>query len=145
MTYSIDIINLVISKLINKQKITKISETLNLSITTINKWKYLYKNNIENNTYITKNSSTNIHGLNKKNKYIDSIKLNDFSLNVEISQFKYKNPHNIAVNIRTTNLSNDISEFINNGSIVITTKNHINPNTSIEYKFKDLIDSYTCL
>ena len=74
MTYSIDIINLVISKLINKQKITKISETLNLSITTINKWKYLYKNNIENNTYITKNSSTNIHGLNKKNKYIDSIK-----------------------------------------------------------------------
>ena len=52
MTYSIDIINLVISKLINKQKITKISETLNLSITTINKWKYLYKNNIENNTYI---------------------------------------------------------------------------------------------
>ena len=74
MTYSIDIINLVISKLINKQKITKISETLNLSVTTINKWKYLYKDCIKNNTYITKNISTNIHGLNKKNKYIDSIK-----------------------------------------------------------------------
>jgi transposase len=74
MTYSIDIINLVISKLIDKQKITKISETLNLSVTTINKWKYLYKDYIKNNTYITKNISTKIHGLNKKNKYIDSIK-----------------------------------------------------------------------
>jgi hypothetical protein len=42
MTYSIDIINLVISKLINKQKITNISETTNISITTINKWRSLY-------------------------------------------------------------------------------------------------------
>lgn len=75
MTYSVDIINLVISKLINKQKITKISETVNISITTINKWKYLYRDNIQNKIYITKNISTNIHGLNKKNKYIDTIKI----------------------------------------------------------------------
>ena len=74
MTYSIDIINLVISKLINKQKIIKISEAVNISITTINKWKYLYKDNIQNKTYIKSNISTNIHGLNKKNKYIDTIK-----------------------------------------------------------------------
>ena len=75
MTYSIDIINLVISKLINKQKITKISETLNLSVTTINKWEILYQENIINKTFlINYKSAINIHGLNKKNKYIDSIK-----------------------------------------------------------------------
>ena len=43
MTYSVEIINLVIVNLIAKQKITNISKILNISITTINKFKYQYK------------------------------------------------------------------------------------------------------
>ena len=47
MVYSVDIINLVISKLINKQSINKISASTNVSVGTINKWKYLYNDSFK--------------------------------------------------------------------------------------------------
>ena len=47
MTYSIDIKNIVISNLIDKIKKIIISKTLKISISTINAWEYLYRENIK--------------------------------------------------------------------------------------------------
>ena len=73
MTYSIDIKNLIINKLINNVPKNNISKTLNISLSTINNWSYKYKDNINNKTYLVKDIIIN-HGLNKKNAYINSIK-----------------------------------------------------------------------
>ena len=99
MTYSVEIINLVIVNLIAKQKITNISKILNISITTINKFKYQYKENIQNNTFIVDIISTRIHGLNKKNKYINIIK--DY-----VDTNKGCSLNNIVIEATKNNLSN---------------------------------------
>ena len=51
MTYSIDIKNLIINKLINNVPKNNISKILNISLSTINNWSYKYKDNINNKTY----------------------------------------------------------------------------------------------
>lgn len=101
MTYSVEIINLVIANLIAKQKITNISKILNISITTINKFKYQYKEYIQNNTFIVDIISTRIHGLNKKNKYINIIK--DY-----VDTNKGCSLNNIVIEATKNNLSNAI-------------------------------------
>lgn len=100
MTYSIDIKNIVISNFIDKIKKITISKTLKLSLTTINNWEYLYRENITNKTYLSKeNCIQHQHGLNKKYQYIDSIK-------------NYVNEHegctlnDIVKNVTNDNLSN---------------------------------------
>jgi hypothetical protein len=72
MTYNIDIINLFINHYINGCNFINISEKLNISIFTLKRLYYLYKNNIINKIpllidNILKNKK--IHGSNKKDKY----------------------------------------------------------------------------
>jgi transposase len=100
MTYSIEYINVVISNLINKTKKSLISKILNISIMTINKWEILYRENIINKTFlINYKSAINIHGLNKKNKYIESI-INYVDNNEGCSL------NDIKINATQNNLSN---------------------------------------
>jgi transposase len=90
----------VISNLINKTKKSLISKILNISIMTINKWEILYRENIINKTFlINHKSAINIHGLNKKNKYIESI-INYVDSNEGCSL------NDIKINATQNNLSN---------------------------------------
>lgn len=74
MTHSIDIVNLFINHTINNVKKVKISQLLNVSLGTINKWSKIYSWNIRNSTLITKiNKWYTHHGLSKKHKYVNQI------------------------------------------------------------------------
>ena len=90
--YSLDIINLFISKVNEGLSKKNISKLLNVSIKTIYNWNILYIDYIKSNTYLTKNTtSKHVHGLNKQIKYCDYIKtyvnehdgctLNDIAIN----------------------------------------------------------------
>jgi len=72
MTYSIDIINLFINKVINNNSLNDISINLNISLQTLKRWILLYSSNIINKKLIKKSDilkNKKIHGSNKKDKY----------------------------------------------------------------------------
>jgi transposase len=76
MTYNIDIINLFINKFINNVSLNNISKILNISVQTLKRWIFLYSNNILNKIPVKKedlNKNKKIHGLNKKDKYVNNI------------------------------------------------------------------------
>jgi transposase len=76
MTYNIDIINLFINKFINNVSLNNISKNLNISVQTLKRWIFLYSNNILNKIPVKKedlNKNKKIHGLNKKDKYVNNI------------------------------------------------------------------------
>ena len=67
MTYNLDIINLFINYYINGNNLINISKNLNISISTLKRWYFLYKNNINNKIdkyyYFQKNN--NIYYINE--------------------------------------------------------------------------------
>ena len=76
MTYNIDIINLFLNKFINNISLNNISKNLNISVQTLKRWIFLYSNNILNKIPVKKEDlikNKKIHGLNKKDKYINNI------------------------------------------------------------------------
>jgi transposase len=76
MTYNIDIINLFLKKFINNISLNNISKNLNISVQTLKRWIFLYSNNILNKIPVKKEDlikNKKIHGLNKKDKYINKI------------------------------------------------------------------------
>jgi DNA invertase Pin-like site-specific DNA recombinase len=77
MTYNIDIINLFLNKFINNISLNNISKNLNISVQTLKRWIFLYSNNILNKIPFKKEDlikNKKIHGLNKKDKFINKIK-----------------------------------------------------------------------
>ena len=76
MTYNVDIINLFLNKFINNISLNNISKNLNISVQTLKRWIFLYSNNILNKIPIKKEDlirNKKLHGLNKKDKYINNI------------------------------------------------------------------------
>ena len=76
MTYNIDIINLFLNKFINNISLNNISKNLNISVQTLKRWIFLYSNNILNKIPVKKEDlikNKKIHGLNKKDKFINKI------------------------------------------------------------------------
>ena len=76
MTYNVDIINLFLNKFINNISLNNISKNLNISVQTLKRWIFLYSNNILNKIPVKKEDlikNKKIHGLNKKDKYINKI------------------------------------------------------------------------
>jgi uncharacterized protein YjcR len=77
MTYSIDIINLCFLKLHNKIKKKTISNTLDISINTINQWIYKYNYYYLNKIIITNEIINNYKDKNKHksiNTYVNNIR-----------------------------------------------------------------------
>jgi hypothetical protein len=77
MTYSLDIINLAIQYLINKENKINIASCLNLTRQTVYEWSKKFNYNIINNIPVTQEQIKNNknHKNNKINKYIDNINL----------------------------------------------------------------------
>jgi len=69
--YSLEIINLAISKFFDGDKITSISRSLKITYNTINKWFILFKDNIDKKSFITTNDYNQKF---KKNRNSKSLK-----------------------------------------------------------------------
>jgi transposase len=74
MTYNIDIINLFINEYINNVRVSIISRNLKISIPTLKRWLFLYKNNIECKMPVKKeNIIKNIHKSSKKHIFKNTV------------------------------------------------------------------------
>ena len=74
MTYPVPIINLFIKHTLNNIKVSKISEYLDISIPTLNKWYLKYKENIDNQTFLPENTNLKTtRSTNKIIKYTDKV------------------------------------------------------------------------
>jgi transposase len=74
MTYSVEIINLVIKSFIDKIKVVEIHKRYNISINTIYQWKKIYKDFIVTRTFLThKLANTQIHKSNKIHYYSNQV------------------------------------------------------------------------
>jgi transposase len=79
MTYPVPIINLFIKHTLNNIKVSKISEYLDISIPTLNKWYLKYKENIDNQTFLPEN--TNLKNTRSTNKILVKRSFRSFKTN----------------------------------------------------------------
>ena len=88
MTYNLDIINLFINYYINGNNLINISKNLNISISTLKRWYFLYKNNINNKILLTSTNSDKDRTLNKDSFVILNMSSNESgNLNYKSNRF----------------------------------------------------------